>query len=80
MKVFAAPNPSKVDSLAFAIRNPYSHPTGSVLALTDLRLFTTSGGKDILEWDIPSGTVKVPIGNFTLILMKLSVSNFIERH
>jgi hypothetical protein len=62
MKVFAAPNPSKIDSLAFAIKNPYSHPTGAVPALADLRLFTTSGGKDLLEWDIPSGTIKVSIG------------------
>ncbi|KAF8343078.1 quinon protein alcohol dehydrogenase-like superfamily [Cantharellus anzutake] len=48
----------KVGSVAFAIRDPYSHTPGVTPSLQDLRLFSTTQGKDLLEWDISTGLVK----------------------
>ncbi|KAF8306044.1 WD40 repeat-like protein [Clavulina sp. PMI_390] len=56
-RVLAGPNPSKVDSLAFALKDPYAHPPGTAPGLAHLRLFSTVGGKDLLEWDLSSGSI-----------------------
>ncbi|KAK7463831.1 U3 small nucleolar RNA-associated protein [Stygiomarasmius scandens] len=44
--------PSKVDSLAFIIRHPYLLKREDVPGLGDLRLFSSGGGSELLEWDM----------------------------
>lgn len=59
VQVLAGPNPSKIDSLVFALKDPFSHPAGTAPGLAHLRLFSTVGGKDLLEWDLLTGTINV---------------------
>lgn len=51
--------PSKVDSLAFAIKSPSTLNEDDVPTLADLRLFSSGGGSELLEWDIDNMCVRV---------------------
>ncbi|KAF5368316.1 hypothetical protein D9758_002360 [Tetrapyrgos nigripes] len=44
--------PSKVDSLVFIIKHPYLLKPNDVPKLEDLRLFSSGGGSELLEWDM----------------------------
>ncbi|KAL0579813.1 U3 small nucleolar RNA-associated protein [Marasmius crinis-equi] len=44
--------PSKVDSLAFIIRDPDEIKPDEVPALSNLRLFSSGGGSVLIEWDM----------------------------
>ncbi|VDB99402.1 unnamed protein product [Peniophora sp. CBMAI 1063] len=57
-KTLAGPCPSKVDSLALAIRYPWKFDQDGVPSLTDLRLFSAGGGTELLEWDPVRAEVK----------------------
>lgn len=54
-----APMKSKVENLAFSMRNPKRHSVYHPPSLADLRLFSSGGGTDVVEWDVPSGTILV---------------------
>ncbi|TFK76861.1 WD40 repeat-like protein [Pluteus cervinus] len=56
-KTLSGPYPSKVDSIAFAIRHPHLIDSDDVPATSDLRLFSSGGGSELLEWDIERGTL-----------------------
>ncbi|KAG9056209.1 U3 small nucleolar RNA-associated protein [Serendipita sp. 407] len=56
-QVFYAPIPSKVDSLAFAWRDTTGDRC-SPSKWEDLRLFGSSGGNALIEWDLSLGSVK----------------------
>ncbi|KAL0950875.1 hypothetical protein HGRIS_007634 [Hohenbuehelia grisea] len=57
-KTLAGPYPSKVDSLAFVLRDPETIDPERDLTYSDLRLFSSGGGSDLLEWDLERGCVK----------------------
>ncbi|KAI6134122.1 WD40 repeat-like protein [Pisolithus thermaeus] len=57
-KTLPGPNPSKVDTLALAIRFPDIFPSSKVPSLSDLRLFSCGGGSELLEWDIARSCVR----------------------
>ncbi|KAK7064410.1 WD-repeats-region domain-containing protein [Favolaschia claudopus] len=57
------PYPSKVDSLAFAIRYPDDVSAEAVPMLSQLRLFSSGGGSDLLEWDMSRGCVRRTIAS-----------------
>lgn len=59
IQVLAAPSPSKVDSMAFAIRHPSLLHPDEVPKPTNLRLFSCGGGSDVVEWDIERGIALV---------------------
>ncbi|KAJ7107652.1 WD40-repeat-containing domain protein [Mycena crocata] len=59
----SGPYPSKVDSLAFAIRHPGDIPSDVVPLCSQLRLFSSGGGSDLLEWDIDRGCVRRTISS-----------------
>ncbi|THV05977.1 WD40 repeat-like protein [Dendrothele bispora CBS 962.96] len=44
--------PSKVDSLVFIIRYPHRLKPEDVPGLGDMRLFSSGGGSELLEWDM----------------------------
>ncbi|KAJ7169661.1 WD40-repeat-containing domain protein [Mycena filopes] len=52
------PYPSKVDSLAFAIRHPGDLNKETVPLCSELRLFSSGGGSELLEWDMSRGCVR----------------------
>src|SRR5258708_251885 len=58
-KILRGPATMKIDSIAFSIRNPYSDSIGFAPSSLDLRLFSTSGGNNLLEWDLQTGLIKV---------------------
>jgi U3 small nucleolar RNA-associated protein 4 len=58
IQTFSGPYPSKVDSLAFAIRFPNPASAGNVPTLSDLRLFSAGGGSELLEWDLGRSCIK----------------------
>ncbi|KAF8139959.1 WD40 repeat-like protein [Boletus edulis] len=62
-KTFPGPHPSKVDSLALTIRYPDIFPSDMVPSPSDLRLFSSGGGSELLEWDMARGAVKRTIGS-----------------
>ena len=60
LQVFAAPVPSKVDTLILTLRDHHAatgDPYGS------LRLFSMGGGSELLEWDLNKGIVKRSISS-----------------
>ncbi|KAG8843287.1 U3 small nucleolar RNA-associated protein [Tulasnella sp. 330] len=67
-KVFPGPLDSKVDSLVFAYRDPKrffrsslksqsKHKKEPAPTLMDLRMFSSGGGTDIVEWDLCTGSI-----------------------
>ncbi|KAL5534622.1 hypothetical protein ACEPAG_1085 [Sanghuangporus baumii] len=56
-KVLYGPNPSKVDSIVFILRHPHLLAYNEVPTLADLRLFSSGGGSELVEWNIVSGTI-----------------------
>lgn len=58
-KTLLGPFPSKVDSLAFTLRDPENLGQDDVPSSSDLRLFSSGGGSDLLEWDIKQGVMLV---------------------
>ncbi|KAF5337342.1 hypothetical protein D9611_003236 [Ephemerocybe angulata] len=57
------PYPSKVDALAFTIRYPDEINEDDVPQLSDLRLFSSGGGSELIEWDIQRSRIKRTIGS-----------------
>ncbi|EPQ60935.1 WD40 repeat-like protein [Gloeophyllum trabeum ATCC 11539] len=57
-KTLSGPYPSKVDNLAFVIRYPDLVMQDEVPTVEDLRLFSTGGGTELVEWDLEKGCVK----------------------
>ncbi|KAJ7597673.1 WD40-repeat-containing domain protein [Mycena floridula] len=53
--------PSKVDALAFSIRNP--DEKADVPSLSNLRLFSSGGGPELLEWDLSTSRVRRTISS-----------------
>ncbi|KAI0034917.1 WD40 repeat-like protein [Vararia minispora EC-137] len=62
-KTLAGPNPSKVDSLALALRNPWKLGAGEIPGLEDIRIFSAGCGSELLEWDIEHDEVKRTISS-----------------
>jgi len=60
LQVFAAPVPSKVDTLIFTLRDHHAAP-GDPYGF--LRLFSMGGGSELLEWDLNKGVVKRSISS-----------------
>ncbi|KAG1749712.1 WD40 repeat-like protein [Suillus paluster] len=60
-KILPGPCPSKVDSLAFTLRYPDILPPDTVPSCSDLRLFSSGGGSELLEWDISRSCVRAAI-------------------
>lgn len=59
MKTLAGPYPSKVDSLAFAIKFPDSLGEDEVPTVSNLRLFSAGGSSELVEWDLQRACVRV---------------------
>ena len=55
LQVFAAPVPSKVDTLALTLCD---HHAAADDFYHSLRLFSMGGGSELLEWDLNKGTVR----------------------
>lgn len=53
------PYPSKVDSLTFVIRYPDDLDSDDIPSVSDLRLFSSGGGSELLEWNLDLSCVKV---------------------
>ncbi|KAJ6519601.1 WD40-repeat-containing domain protein [Mycena sanguinolenta] len=68
------PYPSKVDSIAFAIRYPDDVPTEAVPSCSDLRLFSSGGGSELLEWDMARACVRRTIGSQGGSIWSMSVN------
>ncbi|KAG2750794.1 WD40 repeat-like protein [Suillus brevipes Sb2] len=62
-KTLPGPCPSKVDSLAFTLRYPDIFASDTVPACSDLRLFSSGGGSELLEWDISRCCVRRTISS-----------------
>ncbi|KAF8898365.1 quinon protein alcohol dehydrogenase-like superfamily [Infundibulicybe gibba] len=62
-KTLSGPYPSKVDSLAFVIRHPDDFGPDDVPTCSDLRLFSSGGGSELLEWDIDASRVRRTISS-----------------
>ncbi|KAF9647486.1 WD40 repeat-like protein [Thelephora ganbajun] len=62
-KTLPGPYPSKVDTLTFTLRHSESLSPGDVPTLNDLRLFSTGGGSELLEWDLARGCVRRSINS-----------------
>ncbi|KZP32200.1 hypothetical protein FIBSPDRAFT_723294 [Athelia psychrophila] len=60
-KTLTGPYPSKVDSLAFTLRFPSD--VADVPSISDLRLFSSGGGSELLEWDLVRGCVRRTISS-----------------
>lgn len=59
IKTLVGPHPSKVDTLAFTLRDRDTLGDDEVPSLSQLRLFSAGGGSDLIEWDIERGCVQV---------------------
>ncbi|KAJ7275263.1 WD40-repeat-containing domain protein [Mycena haematopus] len=68
------PYPSKVDSIAFAIRHPDDISSEAVPSCSDLRLFSSGGGSELLEWDISRGCVRRTISSQGGSIWSMSVN------
>ena len=53
------PYPSKVDSLTFVIRYPNDVDSEHVPSISDLRLFSSGGGSELLEWNVEKSFIRV---------------------
>ncbi|KAG1757881.1 WD40 repeat-like protein [Suillus lakei] len=62
-KTLPGPCPSKVDSLAFTLRYPDMFPSDTIPSCSDLRLFSSGGGSELLEWDISRSCVRRTISS-----------------
>ncbi|KAF9557862.1 WD40 repeat-like protein [Agrocybe pediades] len=62
-KTLPGPYPSKVDSLAFVIRHPDDLGPNDVPKQSDLRLFSSGGGSELIEWDLEKGCIRRTIGS-----------------
>jgi len=58
-QTLSGPNPSKVDSLALSLKRPDDLKEDDVPSLADLRLFSTGGGTELIEWDMVHGAIRV---------------------
>ncbi|KIJ37349.1 hypothetical protein M422DRAFT_260007, partial [Sphaerobolus stellatus SS14] len=61
--VLPGPRPSKIDSLVFASRPSTSFGSNDTQKLSDLRLFSTGGGSEVLEWDLQNGGIKCTVSS-----------------
>ncbi|KAF8168321.1 WD40-repeat-containing domain protein [Crassisporium funariophilum] len=62
-KTLPGPYPSKVDSLAFVIRHPDDVGADDVPSQSDLRLFSSGGGSELLEWDLERSCIRRTISS-----------------
>ncbi|KAG6902800.1 hypothetical protein C0995_011287 [Termitomyces sp. Mi166 len=62
-KTLPGPHPSKVDSLAFALRYPDDLTADDIPSCSDLRLFSSGGGSELLEWDMDRACVRRTISS-----------------
>ncbi|KAG6866810.1 hypothetical protein C0991_008746 [Blastosporella zonata] len=62
-KTLPGPHPSKVDSLAFVIRYPDDFGADHIPSCSDLRLFSSGGGSELLEWDMDRACVRRTISS-----------------
>ncbi|KAF9229647.1 WD40 repeat-like protein [Gyrodon lividus] len=62
-KTLPGPCPSKVDSVALTIRYPDTFPSDNLPSCSDLRLFSSGGGSELLEWDIARSSVRRTISS-----------------
>ncbi|KXN83554.1 U3 small nucleolar RNA-associated protein 4 [Leucoagaricus sp. SymC.cos] len=63
MQTMPGPYPSKVDSLTFVIRHPDDFDADDVPSISDLRLFSSGGGSELLEWSLEKSYVKRTISS-----------------
>jgi hypothetical protein len=59
LQTLSGVNPSKVDSLALTLKRPDDLHEDDIPSLPDLRLFTSGGGSELIEWDMVHGTIRV---------------------
>ncbi|KAI0307576.1 WD40 repeat-like protein [Multifurca ochricompacta] len=62
-KTLSGVNPSKVDSLALALKRPHDFQEDDVPSITDLRLFSTGGGSELTEWDMEHTNIRRSISS-----------------
>ncbi|TFK23110.1 U3 small nucleolar RNA-associated protein 4 [Coprinopsis marcescibilis] len=62
-QTLSGPYPSKVDSLAFVLRHPDDFEEDHVPKISDLRLFGTGGGSELIEWDIATSRIRQTINS-----------------
>ncbi|KAG8220082.1 WD40 repeat-like protein [Butyriboletus roseoflavus] len=62
-KTLPGPYPSKVDSLVLTIRYPDIFPSDMVPSPSDLRMFSSGGGSELLEWDMARNTIRRTISS-----------------
>ncbi|KAH7911229.1 WD40 repeat-like protein [Hygrophoropsis aurantiaca] len=62
-KTLSGPSPSKVDSISFSLRYPDILSPESIPTCSDLRLFSSGGGSELVEWDISQGCVRRTISS-----------------
>ncbi|KAJ7225739.1 WD40-repeat-containing domain protein [Mycena pura] len=70
----SGPYPSKVDSLVFAIRYPDTIATETAPSYSDLRLFSSGGGSELLEWDMDQGRIRRTISSQGGSIWSMSVN------
>ncbi|KAJ7071242.1 WD40-repeat-containing domain protein [Mycena amicta] len=70
----SGPYPSKVDSLVFAIRHPDIADSDATPLCSDLRLFSSGGGSELLEWDMDRACVRRTIGSQGGSIWSISVN------
>ncbi|KAI0824120.1 WD40 repeat-like protein [Trametes gibbosa] len=57
-KTLVGPYPSKVESLALTFRSPKKASQEDIPSWSNLRLFSSGGGSELVEWDIEKGCIK----------------------
>ncbi|KAG6891409.1 hypothetical protein C0992_007188 [Termitomyces sp. T32_za158] len=62
-KTLPGPHPSKVDSLTFVLRYPDDLNADDIPSCSDLRLLSSGGGSELLEWDMDRARVKRTISS-----------------
>ncbi|KAF9036469.1 WD40 repeat-like protein [Hymenopellis radicata] len=66
--------PSKVDSLAFSIKDPQHSKDDDVPPLSALRLFSSGGGSEVIEWDIEQLCVRRTLGSQAGAIWSIAVN------